>query len=344
MENITFLDPKFFEPYSQIAIFVQKSNDMDTCACACALAELINYHYKGEKNVSILGLYGKSKFLTELENYSNKPLKWEEDVLVVLSEISQTNQIHKHHAKLIKEAKAMVILDHHDKDHESLKELIENKNIKIIHDPEQTSACEVLWGAIKETFADIPQRIMEILFMGLYSDTKGLTSERLSVKTFSNITDLMNRGNLQISSIVNKLNHKPVANMLLFADTMKDAVKEKNLLFISLNPKNVYNRIPKLLIKGRDGSIRQKSLLTYIPRWVEQYASVNTIVFVHYSLHEPYSSTKKFVYVVLVKENPALEHLLKELKFRQNRNRWSREMDFFKLKEIINRYKELFTA
>lgn len=180
--------------------------------------------------------------------------------------------------------------------------------------------------------------------MGLYSDTKGLTSERLSPKTFTNIAELMNKGSFQASELINTLNHKPVENMLLFADTLKDAVKEKGLIFIALNPRNVFKHIPRMMIKGKDGAIKQKKLLTFIPRWVEQYASVNTIVFVHYSLHDPYDPIKRYVYIILVKENPGLEHLLKVHRFRQNRNRWSREMDYTDLTEMLRAYKTLFTA
>lgn len=70
---IQTLTPKIFEPYQQIAIFVQKSNDMDTCACACALAILLNHHFQDTKKIYILGVYGKSKFLKEISNFSGSP-------------------------------------------------------------------------------------------------------------------------------------------------------------------------------------------------------------------------------------------------------------------------------
>lgn len=107
---------------------------------------------------------------------------------------------------------------------------------------------------------------MQIIFLGLYSDTKGLTSERLTPKTFTNIAELMKKGEFQAQTLINTLNQRPVENMLLFADTLKDAVKEKGLIFISLNPRNVYKHIPRMMIKTSEGSIRQKTLLTYIPR------------------------------------------------------------------------------
>lgn len=160
----------------------------------------------------------------------------------------------------------MVLLDHHEETCSELLEALETKNIQVLYDSSQTSVCELLWEAIKDTFTDIPKRVMQILFLGLYSDTKGLTSERLTPKTFTNIAELMKRGEFKAQELINTLNQRPVENMLLFADTLKDAVKEKGLMFISLNPRNVYRHMPKMMIKNSEGAIRQKTLLTYIPR------------------------------------------------------------------------------
>lgn len=343
MLGIKQLSADFFNSHDQIAIIVQKSNDMDTCACACALATLLDNHFQGTKKIFILGVYGKSKFLKEIAKYNGSP-NWSQETLVVLSEINNEKQINKHDFSKVKSANGVIIIDHHKESHAELVEALETKNIQVLYDPSQTSVCELFWEAIKDTFPDIPKRIMEILFLGLYSDTKALTSERLTPKTFTNIAELMKKGEFRADDLINTLNQRPVENMLLFADTLKDAVREKGLIFISLNPRNVFKHIPRMMIKGKNGAIRQKTLLTYIPRWVEQYTNVNTIVFVHYSLHDPYDPIKRYVYVVLVKPNPGLEHLLKVQRFRQNRNRWSREMNYTDLTDMLKAYKELFTA
>lgn len=60
--------------YEQIAIFVQKNNDLDTCACACSLAEAININFEQKKKISIIGIHGNSRFLTEGKKYKDLPL------------------------------------------------------------------------------------------------------------------------------------------------------------------------------------------------------------------------------------------------------------------------------
>lgn len=72
MEKKLFFS-KLFNEYDQIAVFVQKQNDLDTCCCACAIAELVSHNYSN-KTISILGLYGTSKFLPENKKYKNKPI------------------------------------------------------------------------------------------------------------------------------------------------------------------------------------------------------------------------------------------------------------------------------
>lgn len=63
-----------FEQYEQIAIFVQRNNDLDTCSCACSITEAINTNFEQKKHVSIIGIHGNSRFLTEGRKYKDLPI------------------------------------------------------------------------------------------------------------------------------------------------------------------------------------------------------------------------------------------------------------------------------
>lgn len=352
------LDKNYINQFEQIAIFVQKTNDMDTCACATALAELITYNdaiVQKKRTIKIIGIHGSSKFLKEVKKYANNEIDWSKKVLAVLSEINTPKQLHKQNLELLQNAAEVVIIDHHYSENDSdendkLIDLIGHK-LKLFEDSTQTSVCEVLWELIKNHNKSFPEnswslnkRIIEILFMGLYTDSKELTSRTISATTFKHMQELVEGGEINVPEIINKLNQKPVANFRLFVETMKDAEYKKKCVLISLDYRNVFRYLPRLLHKNKDGSLKQKQMLTWIPRWVEQLTDSNTIVFVHYSLYEPFNSARRFVYIILVKENPALEKVLKDCEFKKNRNRWSREMDLYDLLSLMDRYDEIFTS
>lgn len=336
---------EIIDKYEQVAILVQKNNDLDSSACALALALLIKENFENKK-VKILGIYGKSRFLTEMPTHEKEMLDWSKDTLTILSEISSPDQLPKYWIKEAVNAKEVIALDHHEFNEEEFKSLKEKfkGDIHLIQDSKETSVCEVLLATVLKEGWKISKRIAEILFMGIYSDTKNITAESLSAKTFTNIAKLIELGNIKVGELINKLNQKEFVNLKLFAECVREAIHEQNMIFINLQPRYVQHHIPRLLYKGKDGRLRQKTLLTYIPRWIEQYAAANTIVFSHYSLYDPYNSLKKFVYVILVKENPALEHILREYKFKKNRNRWSREMNFGNLVELIEQYRTIFVS
>lgn len=354
------LDKNHISSYDQIVIFVQKTNDMDTVACAVALAELITYNNALEAKkaitIEIIGLHSESKFLKETKKYTGNKIDWSKKVLAVLSEINGLKQLHKQSAELLQKASEIMIIDHHYSEHdcnenEKLIDLILGHKVILFEDPTQTSVCEILWTLIKNHNQSFPEdkwklnkRIVEILFMGLYIDSKELTSERLSATTFQNIKEFIEEGKINVYQIINKLRQKPIANFRLFVETMRDAEYKKKCVLISLDYRNVFRFLPRILHRNKDGTLKQKKMLTWIPRQVEQLTDANTIVFVHYSLHEPFNSSRKFIYVILVKENPALEKVLRDFEFKQNRNRWSREMNLYDLLSLMDRYDEIFTS
>lgn len=353
------LHKNHIDSYDQIAIFVQKTNDMDTVACATALAELITYNnalrQRKATTIEIIGLHSKSKFLKETERYTENKIDWSKKVLVILSEINGLKQLHKQSVELIKKSSEIMIIDHHYsendcEENEKLVDLILGHKVILFEDSTQTSACEVLWKIIKNHNKNLPEdtwklnrRIIEILFMGLYIDSKELTSERLSADTFQHIKEFIEEG-IDVPRIISRLNQKPIANFRLFVETMKDAEYKKKCILISLDYRNVFRFLPRLLHRNKDGTLKQKKMLTWIPRQVEQLTDAHTIVFAHYSLHEPFNSSRKFIYVILMKENPALEKVLRDCEFKQNRNRWSREMNLYELLSLMDRYDEIFTS
>lgn len=349
MEKKLFFS-KLFNEYDQIAVFVQKQNDLDTCCCACAIAELISHNYSN-KTISMLGLYGTSKFLPENKKYKNKPIDWTQKTLVILSEVTSLRQIDKWHLENIRKAERIIVLDHHENNEQELKELLQydeiNDSRSIIRDEKATSVCEVLLGALYEEFRDktleIPKRIGEILFMGLYGDTQNLAGEHMTKETFINVARLIDLTGMNVSHALEKMRHRPIENLKIFARCIEDSVKEGNMIVLSLNPRMVQKAMPRLFIRDKKGQLKQKSMLTYIPRWVKEFTDANTIVFIHYSLFDPFESTKRYVYIILAKKNPALEHILREYGFKQNRNRWSREMNFYNLTGLLEQYKTIFT-
>lgn len=313
---------EIIEKYEQIAILVQRNNDLDSSACALALALLIKENFSG-KRVQIFGIYGKSKFLTEMKIYETENINLSNDTLVILSEITGSRQLPQYRIKELTEAKEVIALDHHEYTEEEFNSLREKFNcpFHLIHDAKDTSVCEVLLSTALNEGWKISKRVAEILFMGIYSDTKNLTSERITERTFRNISKLVEIGNIEVGELINNLNRKDIANLRLFSECIREAIQEKNMIFVNLRPRYTQHYIPRLLYRGKAGKIRQKSLLTYIPRWIEQYVAANTIVFVHYSLYDPFNSLKKFAYVILVKKNPALEAILEEHGFKKNKNR-----------------------
>lgn len=64
---------EIIDKYEQVAILVQKNNDLDSSACALALALLIKENFENKK-VKILGIYGKSRFLTEMSTHEKEML------------------------------------------------------------------------------------------------------------------------------------------------------------------------------------------------------------------------------------------------------------------------------
>lgn len=346
MENKNFLW-NLINKYDQIVICVQRNNDLDTCSCALALAELITETFGKSKKVFILGWSGKSRFLPEIEKYAKKKPDWEKDTLLVLSEISDKKELNEWQSKQIKQAKEVMSINHHpvtEEEKAELKKCIgEDKTYHTANIPSLSSACEVLWKLVQTDWV-ITKRICEIIFLGLYGDSKGFTSTTVSSLTFRHVAELMERGNMNAGSIILGMKQRPPSHLMLFADTLTESVHEGNLLFMALKPKNVQRRIPQIMIKKKDGQIRQRSLITYIPRWVGEYTTFNTIIFCHYSLYDPYNSTKRFIYIILVEENPALARILKEHGFKQNRNRWSREMTFSNLTKMVEKYKDIFIS
>lgn len=163
---------------------------------------------------------------------------------------------------------------------------------------------------------------MELLFLGAYTDTVSLTSERTSYTTFQNMSEIIKEGDLERpNELILQLTKRPVMYLKLFCAAMEHAVYEKNLIVLTLNPKDVYKHIPKYMIKHKNGEVTQKKMITWIPRWLEELSDANTIVFIHYSLYDPYDANKKYIYITLVKENQGLETVLKANGFKQNRNR-----------------------
>lgn len=63
---------------------------------------------------------------------------------MVLSEINSEKQVAKHHFTRIKEVKSILLLDHHEESFEELIEALNGRDLNLIHDPSQTSVCEVL--------------------------------------------------------------------------------------------------------------------------------------------------------------------------------------------------------
>lgn len=188
----------------------------------------------------------------------------------MLSEISSLRQISKKDIEDIKKAKSMILLDHHVPDNElELKGVTDlmsdDKNKLVCGDPSYSSATEVLWECLKQSEWEINARIAEMIFMGIYGDTKGLTDENIHPRTFESIHEIAKRG-VNIGECIKRMKRKPLANLKVFADCVSNGEQDGNMLILSLNPKMVQKNIPRLFFREKGGRIKQRCMLTYIPR------------------------------------------------------------------------------
>lgn len=353
MKNITYIDSldlELFKGFKQIAIFVQSRNDMDTCCCALALAKLIEANIEGV-TIGIYGYIGGSKFLRkQIQQYTNVKVNWEENVLAVFSEICGTNEIHKDNLALAKRAKKLLVIDHHaydedNKNHQALIETLSAIPTGVLHGLFSTSACEVLLDGIRksEDQWQMSKEVAELMFMGLFTDTSDLTDAKPS--TFANVYYLAEKYKIDPSTIIHKLKRRPVSHLRLFSQIVNEGWFSPNgkMMFLSVYTKQVRKYLPHHLDREKKG-FKRKQMLTWIPRWAEEFADVNTIVFTHYSMFEPENPNRRIAYIILQKANPALEHVLKIEGFRQVENRWNREMAHADLEALMNKYPDLFTA
>lgn len=189
---------------------------------------------------------------------------------MVLSEVSSTRQIDKKHLNDIKNAHKLVILDHHKVTEEERQEWIDlmgsaEKIIEIV-DGELDSVCQVLYRGLKEGGWKINQRMSEMIFLGIYGDTKRLMKENIKPQTLRDIAELVELG-VDIGKITQNLTQKPMSNLKVFAECIRDSIHEGNMLCLTLNPKVVNRHIPVLFTKVKKGGrILQNSILSYIPR------------------------------------------------------------------------------
>lgn len=350
LKKLESLDFELFSKYKQVAIFIQSRNDMDTCCCALALAEMIKQNIPNV-TVAIYGYIGGSKFIrSDMKPYRNTKVDWEDGVLAVLSEICGMNEISKDNFELLKKAKEILLIDHHEydsdnKNHSTFIESLSAIPMRVLHGVFFTSACEVLLDSIRISADkwEIPHRAAELIFMGLYTDTSNLKDARTS--TFEHIHYLSYRCNVDPSKLSHELNNKSVSHIRLLANVLENGWYSKNehLIFTTLYTKQVRKYLPHHLSREKSG-FKRKQMLTWIPRWIEEYCNAHTIVFTHYSMYEPENPNRRITYVILKKPNPALAHVLKTEGFKQVENRWNREMAHADIITLMEKYQELFTA
>lgn len=105
----------------------------------------------------------------------------------------------------------------------------------------------------------------EMMILGIYGDTKRLLRPGIKAQTFKDIGELVELG-ADVGNLTKSLTQKPIANLRVFAECIRDSVQDGNMLCITLNPKVVNRHMPKLFTKVSKGRILQSTLLTYIPR------------------------------------------------------------------------------
>lgn len=142
------LSTQLFERYDQIAIFVQSRIDLDSCCCAIALCELISNKWPN-KTISLINIRCSSRLLAkDLRKYKEVPIDVSKGFIAVFSEISGVRELNKAQIELANKAEKLIIIDHHDnenrQEHEKLKEAITVDEVHVLHEPLQTSSCEVL--------------------------------------------------------------------------------------------------------------------------------------------------------------------------------------------------------
>lgn len=345
--------PELFEEWERIIIFVQKNNDQDTLSMALATAKLIESHYgKNNKEVKIAGLRGKNIFFPEIDDYKydkeKHNVKDAKKTLAVLSEITWPTEVKN--MSLLKLCGAIVQINHHSEEDKENKDdyfddEIKKKVILNVCWPEYSSVCEVLWELInkKDSGWNVTLEIAEILFYGLIADTVIFKSELTNKKTFLTVVEMMDKG-LNVQHHLDNFISTDIEAVKIFCNAILNSVHEKNLLVINLNPQIVYDLKPNLFMKQKNGMIMQKKVFTYVLKRAYETIKVNTIVFIHYCLFEPFNSDKKIVYIVLKKSNKALEEVLRSVGFKKARGKWIKICRFSEIQSLLERYKELFVC
>lgn len=157
--------------------------------------------------------------------------------------------------------------------------------------------------------------------MGLLSDNQDFISSKTNAATFRTVSEMLSVG-VDAPKLLRQSRRQSFRFAQLYAELVRTAIKEKNLLVMNLQPETVLRIMPELLKKDKKtGRIRQKRSFLFPLNHARNTIKANTFIFIHYSLFEPYNSTRRMVYIVLDKENKDLELLLEKNNFKNQRNR-----------------------
>ena len=83
-------------------------------------------------------------------------------------------------------------------------------------DDKASSACELVMRMIYDTKLEATKRVMEVLYLGLVSDTNRFMFNNSSYTTFDIVSKVIKDYNLDISSLYSPLYMRPLAEMRLF--------------------------------------------------------------------------------------------------------------------------------
>ncbi len=245
MQNEIF---KKIKEYQNINIVRHIGVDPDALASQVGLRDSIRRTFP-EKNVLATG-NGSPRF-----NYFPKLDKYEEmdNALLIVVDTPDKKRIDCPDIDIYKE---VIKIDHHP--------LIDNFDGLEYIDTSASSASELVLDLIKTTDLVLDQDIAEILFMGIVADTNRFLYSTTS-KTFSIISDLLNKYELNISRLYSNIYMRPLNEIRLqgyISQNLK--VSENGMAYIYIsndilnqfgvdsgaagNMVNMYNNIEEVIL------------------------------------------------------------------------------------------------
>lgn len=323
-EKFSVLKQKI-KQYSCILIFLQRYTDLDAAGSSLGLLNLIKHNYKN-KEIYLVGFDLKPNGIAVSEEYlfdNKKHIINDLDTLGISVDVCDMRELR--FKDYIKKCTEFIIIDHHDRhdlwDQMKQKPMLINCNL-------YGSCSGLIFKIAKYNKWDICTDVACLLVKGHYGDTHVNTQ---SPGIWEIFYEIQNMG-VNVNEQILETTRHPLYKAKALNDVMQETERDGRALLFTWTRKMAENY-----------SYLQTSLFTYPLVYLQKNVKASTLIYFHYLLREtPQKMTVKNIFVVPIKENPALEELLLANGFVSHRNWYFKRGDLMEFKEFFNANRDLF--